>query len=121
MTQFTGIKKELREYWNTQGSIYDFGYESEEECFFWQQELMQILGDKPLKILDMGTGTGFLAMNLTILGHEVTCLDFSEDMVSQARTKMQWHSLSWKLVMGDAEDPDFPDDIFDAVICRYLL
>jgi len=73
------------------------------------------------KVLDIGTGTGFLAKNLTILGHEVTGLDFSTDMMCQTRMKMKRSGLSWQLVIGDAEKPDFPDNAFDVVICRYLL
>jgi SAM-dependent methyltransferase len=121
MMEFTGIKKDLREYWNTQGIIYDFGYESKEECAFWRGELREIIGESPQKILDIGTGTGFLAMNLTALGYEVTGLDFSEGMMNQARAKMEKTNLSWQLVMGDAEHPDFPDNTFDVIICRYLL
>lgn len=121
MTAFCGIKKDLQEYWNTQGSIYDFCYESEEECLYWQERLKGIIGSNPREILDVGTGTGFLARNLSALGHQVTGLDFSTDMMSQARTKMKTLGLSWELVLGDAEDPDFPDNSFDVVICRYLL
>jgi ubiquinone/menaquinone biosynthesis C-methylase UbiE len=121
MTTFSGIKKGLQEYWNTQGSIYDFGYESDEECRYWQQVLTDSIGKEPKKILDIGTGTGFLAKNLAVLGHDVTGLDFSQDMMAQARIKMKNHHLSWNLVMGDAEHPEFPDSSFDVIICRYLL
>ncbi len=121
MSEFTGIKKDLCQYWNTQGSIYDFCHESEEECSYWQHELNEVLGNIPKKILDVGTGTGFIAMNLAMIGHDVTGLDFSEGMINQAKEKMQKHSLSWNLVMGDAEHPDFPPESFDTVICRYVL
>jgi len=121
MYSFSGIKKDLQDYWNTQGSIYDFGYESEEECQYWQQILNELIGKKSQKILDVGTGTGLLARNLAFLGHDVTGLDFSMDMTDQARKKMERYDLSWNIVMGDAEHPDFLDNSFDVVICRYLL
>jgi ubiquinone/menaquinone biosynthesis C-methylase UbiE len=121
MTEFTGIKKDLLNYWNTQGSIYDFGYESDEECTFWRKTLYELIKEPPVKILDVGTGTGFLAMNLVSLGYDVTGIDFSEGMMEQAREKMKKKNLSWNLVKGDAENPDFSSDTFDCIICRYLL
>lgn len=41
--------------------------------------------EKPLKILDLGTGTGFFALLLGAEGHQVTGIDLTEDMILQAR------------------------------------
>jgi len=119
--EVTGIKSGIRDYWDTQGIIYDFGYESDEECEYWQNLFKEVIGESKKNILDVGSGTGFIAMNLAALGHSVTGLDFSDGMLRQAEDKMKKRNFKWDTVIGDAEHPDFMDETFDVIICRYLL
>lgn len=70
-------------------------------------------------MLDVGAGTGFLALLLAKLGYEVTALDLSAAMLSRLRNKAARAGLELKLVEGDAADP--PVDGFDAVTERHVL
>ena len=52
----------------------------------WQAYLQEKLpAAAPLKILDIGTGAGFFAILLAQLGHKVTGIDMSADMLHQAK------------------------------------
>lgn len=116
------IKDCVKEYWDKNSEFYDkHGLGTEEECIQWRKDFQDIFGDTPLKILDVGTGTGFIGLNLAELGHDVTGLDFSDKMMNQARRKAEERNIAYTFVLGDAEHPNFPDNSFDAVICRYLL
>lgn len=51
----------------------------------WERELEQYLpAGRPQKILDAGTGTGFLAFLLAEKGHQVTGIDLTPEMIGEA-------------------------------------
>jgi ubiquinone/menaquinone biosynthesis C-methylase UbiE len=64
----------------------------------------------PLKILDIGCGTGALMDDLTAQGHDVCGLDISQEALKFCR--MRGHT---KLYLADAAKLPFPDDCFDLV------
>ncbi len=118
------LKENVRKYWNERSSSFDLdiGHGADEtECRLWKENLGGIIGTKPGKILDVGTGTGMIAINLAELGHEVTGIDLGEEMLKKAEAKAAERGLCISFLQGDAEEPDFPDNSFDAVICRHLL
>ncbi len=73
-----------------------------------------------LRVLDMGTGPGFYAIILAERGYRVTAVDFSENMLAEARKNAG--SLAEKISFRrmDAQAPDFPDDSFDVIVTRNL-
>jgi len=63
------------------------------------------------KMLDVGIGTGFFALEFLKRGAEITGIDVSLNMLDVARRK------GFKNVSpGDAVDLDFPDETFDLVV-----
>ncbi len=110
------VKAEIKKYWDKRSSSYDRspGHVSIPEV--WRSILNDVF-DSHSEILDVGTGTGFLASILVELGHKVTGLDLSERMLRVAIEK----AGNAEFVLGDAENLPFKDDSFDAVICRHLL
>jgi ubiquinone/menaquinone biosynthesis C-methylase UbiE len=74
-----------------------------------------------LNILDVGSGPGIFAGLYTRLGHQCTGLDFSHRMLAAAHTLMASLQLDCTFVFGDAEDPPFAAETFDAVSSRHLL
>ncbi|ASJ16112.1 hypothetical protein A3L04_02975 [Thermococcus chitonophagus] len=114
------IKYVIKEYWNKRAETFDRlpGHVSSPNE--WRKLLSRIFPEK-MKILDVGTGTGFLAMRLAELGHEVTGIDISENMIEIAKKKAQKANLQIKFIVGDAESLPFRDEKFDGVICRHVL
>ena len=119
------IKEAVRRYWNTRAEEYDgcfgHGIKSEEEKAAWLATLREVVGAEPLYILDVGTGTGFLACLLAELGHRVTGIDLSEGMLEKARAKSQHLGLQVDFRLGDAEKCPFSSNAFDVVVNRHLL
>jgi len=98
-----------------------FGYDKKEAYLdsFEKDKLLPLLGDVHGKrILDVGAGTGRLAMRLSRLGAKITALDISSEMLGVLRTKSQ--NLI-ETVLGDAEDLPFPDNSFDIVISTFHI
>lgn len=59
-----------------------------------------LAGDKPLTILDMGSGTGRLSLKLAARGHRVTGADPAPGMMLAARAKPAADKVTW--VLSDA-------------------
>jgi ubiquinone/menaquinone biosynthesis C-methylase UbiE len=118
------IKENIRVYWNERSKTFDqdVGHGADRyECLLWKKHLTDIIGSGPKTILDVGTGTGMIAINLAELGHTVTGIDLCEDMLEEAEKKAIFKGLSITFLQRDAENPGFPDQMYDAVICRHLL
>lgn len=87
----------------------------------WRKKLVaQCLGLNPEKFLDIGCGTGDLAINIARLGHGnlyVTGYDFSRPMLETAVKKARKALLDKKIsfIYGEAAQMPFPDDYFDCV------
>ena len=56
-------------------------------------------------MLDVGTGTGFAALIAAALGHRVTGIDLSENMIAVARTQAMGRGVHITLIIGDAVEP----------------
>lgn len=87
----------------------------------WKVYLQEKLpADKELKILDVGTGAGFFAILLSSLGHKVTGIDMSGDMLHQARQNVLAAGCRAEFRKMNAQELEFADDSFDVVISRNL-
>lgn len=119
------IKEQIALKWNEFSQDYDnqysHGLKSNEEKEQWKLFLNQIVGKEQKKVLDVGTGTGFLSLLLAELGHSCTGLDISEGMMSVAKRKAKDNGLKIKFGMGDAENLPCEDNSFDIVTNRHLL
>ena len=87
----------------------------------WQAYLQEKLPvGKTLRALDIGTGAGFFAILLSRMGHKVTGIDMSGDMLHQAKQNVLVAGCSADFCKMNAQDLDFADETFDVVISRNL-
>ncbi len=117
-------KKVIANYWTFRSSTYTNGINSfdEEARTVWKQMLENSLPSrKRLKILDVGTEAGFLALLFAEMGHEVTGIDFSEGMLERAKHNAESMGLEIDFFHEDAENLPFEDNTFDLVVNKYIL
>jgi ubiquinone/menaquinone biosynthesis C-methylase UbiE len=112
------IKERIEHYWSHRAEAWrelrlkEFEDDKHER---WLAELRKYLPqDRPLRILDLGTGTGFFSLILAAEGHSLTGIDLTPEMIEAAKAKKM---PGVELIVGDCENLPFPDGSFDAVIC----
>ena len=87
----------------------------------WLDEFHRYLPKgKNLDILDIGTGTGFFSFLLAAEGHNVTGIDLTREMVLGAMHSAGILGLSPTFLVMDAENPEFEQERFDAIVTRNL-
>ena len=118
------VKSVVRSYWDGRSQTYGIDiYKSQSEAQrLWKTLLKNtIRTDKNLRIPDVGTGTGFLALLLAEMGYNVTGIDISRSMLEKSRQNADKMRLSVDFMHGDAEKLPFEDETFDIVVNRNLL
>lgn len=73
-----------------------------------------------LQILDVGTGTGYFAILLSQIGHQVTGIDLTDAMLKEARDNAALYQVPPTFQQMDAQKLAFLDQSFDVVISRNL-
>lgn len=120
----SAIEQRVRHYWTLRS--HDFGAVRKNELENemgrrWCQELGSLLPKKEnLRILDVGTGTGFFAVLLAQAGHEVEGVDLTPAMLEEARAIAEQHGLSITFREMDAQALSYADESFDVVLSRNL-
>ncbi len=120
------LLNQIEEYWTKRAEGYSQVNQGElatqQRKTGWENLREHLPEKKPedVKILDIGTGPGFFAIILAQAGYQVTAVDYTEEMLREARhnagelaEKIQWLQM-------DAQNLDFPDQTFDAVVSRNL-
>jgi ubiquinone/menaquinone biosynthesis C-methylase UbiE len=123
------VKKEIRHNWDVNGKYYDrYGGKDPEDVFratederCYMEEFASVLGKGRKKVLDVGSGTGFLSVLLARMGHDVTGVDFSREMLARSSAKTKKIGLEIQFLEGDAEAVPLPGQSFDAVVNRWVL
>lgn len=113
---------EITAFWNRVAPHYDspgnVATPGTDEYDHWRESLRAILPAPPAQVLDVGTGTGFLARLAAELGHDVTAIDLAERMIDASSTR---DAAGISFAIGDAVAPAFPAQSFDAVCSRSLV
>ena len=105
---------------------FDAKSSSYDEYSFVQKEVsermikrLKFLKSKPLNILDIGCGTGYLSdlISQYLPNSNIVCMDFSYEMVSQCKSK----NIKLEPLVADAEYMPFKASTFDLVISSFTL
>ncbi len=118
------IKERVTQYWSLRAEAFEkqrlreFNSEKKDR---WLAEFRKYLPEgRKLRILDIGTGTGFFASLLAAEGHETVGIDLSENMIGHARHMAQELGQKAEFRLMDAENPEFEPESFDALVTRNL-
>lgn len=119
------ITEVIRHHWDRRASTFDsevgHGLASDVQRQAWRDLLRRVVGRTPRRVLDVGCGTGFLALRLAELGHTVTGIDFSPQMIDRARRNAEQGAQQIDFRVGDATALDCADETQDVVVARHLI
>ena len=124
------LTEDIRDYWSRRSRTFDesFGHHipAGAEADAWSEPMRRYLPLPPARVLELACGTGEVTRLLHALGHDVSALDFSEEMLAVARKKFDDHdetqaSRSPHFILANAVNTMEPEDAYDAVVCRHLV
>lgn len=87
----------------------------------WTRIWESALPSSAREVLDVGTGSGTVALLVAATGRDVTGIDLAGGMLERARAKAADHPHPPRFLPGDAVAPPFAPGGFDAIVSRYLL
>jgi ubiquinone/menaquinone biosynthesis C-methylase UbiE len=113
------------EYWDEQAESFDsepdHGLRDPAVRAAWAALLRARLPPPPAAVIDLGCGTGSLAVLLAEAGYDVQGLDFSAGMVAAAEAKARAAGVAASFRQGDAASPPYPAGSADVVLDRHVL
>jgi ubiquinone/menaquinone biosynthesis C-methylase UbiE len=119
------IKTAVSRYWSGRAAEFDrgpsHGVLTQAQHQAWLDLLREVAGPPPLKVLDVGCGTGFLALRMAELGHTAVGIDLSEEMLAEARRKVEGIGLVATFQLGDAEAPPLDGAPYDVILERHVI
>jgi ubiquinone/menaquinone biosynthesis C-methylase UbiE len=119
------INTAIQHHWDNRAARFDddpcHGLHSAAQREAWIEILRRLAGPTPLSILDVGCGTGFLALLFAELGHSVTGIDLAPRMLNVARQKAERLHLNVRLRVENSAALQDPDATYDLVIARHVI
>ncbi|MDI5971647.1 methyltransferase domain-containing protein [Streptomyces sp. SL13] len=123
MTTDSGELSTTAAFWDAAAATFDdepdHGMRDPATRASWAARLRSWLPDEPSDVLDLGCGTGSMALLAAEQGHRVTAVDLSPRMARLAGAKLA--ATDARVLVGDAARPPVADGRFDAVLVRHVL
>jgi SAM-dependent methyltransferase len=115
------LERAMGKYWDRRSSSYsgqNMAQLGGPKRGLWERALFSdVAEDRPLKVLDIGTGPGFFAILAALRGHEVTAADMSPAMLEKARLNAETCGVDVDFVEVGHDLP-FEEESFDLIISR---
>jgi len=117
---------EVEKAWSEDASGYDDlvkkQLSNKRDMNYWINELKVSVGEKPLKILDVGCGPGFFSILLSRLGHDVTAVDGAIGMVECAKKNFDAEKLDIRTFCSDVVTLNGEmESSYDVIISRDVV
>ena len=119
------LLEEIRSYWNNRADGYSRVNQEElhsEQKEKWKEVLLEQLPKKEkdqVKILDIGTGPGFFAILLAEEGYQVTAVDYTEQMLQEAKSNAADLADQIDLLVSDGfavQNEPVPNDFIEKYV-----
>ena len=126
MTRDDSIQGRITGFWSTVASEYEahegnVPERDSAEFDAWVAAVRELLPPAPADVLDIGTGTGFVALIAAGLGHRVTGIDLSEAMLGESQKAATKAGLDVQFLLRDAVSPELEPQSLDAIVCRHFI
>lgn len=119
------MAEEMQDYWDDQAATFDqepdHGLLDPAVRSSWAGLLLPLMPPAPASVIDLGCGTGSVAVLLSEAGHQVRGMDLSARMVAAASAKAAAAGLDVEFQQGDAAFPPYPPASCDVVFARHVL
>ncbi|MGH3612426.1 MAG: class I SAM-dependent methyltransferase [Pseudonocardia sp.] len=103
------ILSDIQRFWDADAATYDRSSSHHPSTALvraaWARTLERLLPPPLSGVLDVGAGTGFLSLLAAGLGHRVTALDLSGQMLDRLRVKAGAQELDIETVEATADQP----------------
>lgn len=117
--------EQTQEFWDAQAASFDeqpdHGLRDPAVRAAWMKVLLPLMPPSPAAVIDLGCGTGSLAVLLAQAGHQVCGLDLSGNMLALAVQKAAAAGVCVGFQRGDASAPPYLPASCDVVLARHVL
>jgi len=113
-------KQDNKNFWNRYAKLYDFEiHKFNNSAYSEMYKLMSVVLTKEMRVLEIATGTGLIAINIADFVQSVEASDFSPKMIEAAMKKNAPDNVHFSV--EDASALSFAAQTFDAVIISNAL
>ena len=114
------VQKDNRDFWNHIASNYEkSNIENNKKAYDDMLRLIILELDIAMNVLEIATGTGYVALRIAQFCNHIEATDFSEEMIKITKSREVTNNLSFSI--QDATELDYPDNTFNAVIISNAL
>lgn len=121
MMEIVGVIKKIEAYWDKRSDSFDADHDTE-DLQEWMDALATLLGpDHNKNVLDLGTGTGFLANMTAKLKYSTIGIDISKEMMNLAVKHAKTVGSDAIFMEGSVLSLPFMDNTIDFIINSRLI
>lgn len=121
MMEIVSVVKKIEAYWDKQSDSFDADHDTE-DLQAWMGALECFLGsDKNRNVLDLGTGTGFLANMTAKMGYSTIGIDISKEMMNFGVKHAKTVGSDAIFMEGSVLSLPFMDNTVDFIINSRLI